>query len=59
MAKRFRDLTEQEILSLAIASEEEDGRIYDDFAAGLQADYPATAEIFRKMRDQEADHRTG
>jgi len=59
MAKNFRDLTEQEILAVAISSEEEDGRIYADFADGLQADYPATAEIFRKMRDEEADHWRG
>lgn len=57
MAKRFVDLTEQEILSVAIASEEEDGRIYADFAKGVEADYPATAKIFLAMRDEEADHR--
>jgi erythrin-vacuolar iron transport family protein len=57
MAKRFIDLTEQEILSVAIASEEEDSRIYADFAKGLEADYPATARIFLSMRDEETDHR--
>ena len=49
MAKAFKDLTEREILALAISQEEEDGRIYGDFADALQAAYPGTAEIFRKM----------
>ncbi len=35
-SKKFRDLTEKEILALAIASEEEDGRIYGEFAEGLR-----------------------
>ncbi|MDQ6766041.1 MAG: rubrerythrin, partial [Verrucomicrobiota bacterium] len=38
MAKNFKDLTEPEILALAISSEETDGRVYADFAAGLRAD---------------------
>ena len=49
MAKNFKDLSEQEILALAISSEETDARIYADFAAGLKADYPATAQIFEEM----------
>jgi len=57
MAKRFKDLTEQEILAVAIASEEEDGRIYADFAEALATEYPATAEIFRGMMAEEANHR--
>ena len=44
MAKNFKDLSEQEILALAISSEETDARIYADFAAGLKTDYPATAQ---------------
>ena len=40
MAKNFKDLSEQEILALAISSEETDARIYADFAAGLKTDYP-------------------
>ena len=43
MLKKFRDLTEREILALAIASEEEDGRIYGEFADALRESYPATA----------------
>ncbi|MDR3564454.1 MAG: rubrerythrin, partial [Negativicutes bacterium] len=36
--RNFDELTEREILALAISSEEEDGRIYLDFAEGLRAD---------------------
>lgn len=55
--KRFRDLTEQEILALAISLEEEDGRIYGDFAEGLREPYPATAKIFDEMQAEESGHR--
>src|SRR2546428_10953951 len=57
VAKNFRDLSEQEILALAISSEETDARIYADFAAGLKADYPATAQIFKEMEAEEDEHR--
>ena len=57
MAKNFKDLSEQEILALAISSEETDARIYADFAAGLKADYPATAQIFKEMEAEEDEHR--
>ncbi|MGD0695908.1 MAG: iron exporter MbfA [Terriglobia bacterium] len=57
MAKRFRDLTAQEILALAITLEEEDSRIYSDFAEGLRETYPATAQILEEMRAEEAQHR--
>src|SRR5712675_1747990 len=57
VAKNFRDLSEQEILALAIGSEETDARIYADFAAGLKADYPATAQIFTEMEAEEDEHR--
>jgi erythrin-vacuolar iron transport family protein len=57
MAKNFKDLCEQEILALAISLEETDARIYVDFAAGLKADYPATAKIFEKMEAEEDEHR--
>lgn len=58
MAKNFRDLTEQEILALAISLEEEDGRIYADFAEGLREAYPATAKVLDEMRAEENHHRT-
>ena len=57
MAKNFKDLTEQEILALAISLEEEDGRIYGDFAEGLRETYPATARILDEMRAEESEHR--
>jgi len=57
MPKKFKDLTEREILALAITSEEEDGRIYGEFADALRDSYPATAEMFEEMRSEEAVHR--
>jgi len=57
MPKRFKDLTEREILALAITSEEEDGRIYGEFADALRESYPATAEMFEEMRAEESVHR--
>ena len=55
--KKFDDLTEQEILALAISLEEEDARIYEDFADGLQVNYPEQAVKFREMRREEDGHR--
>ena len=55
--RNFSDLTEREVLALAIANEEEDGRIYLDIAEGLRQDYPATAKIFTEMAGEEGDHR--
>jgi len=56
--KRFADLTEQEVLALAIANEEEDSRIYRDFAQGLREQYPASAKVFDEMAEEEVHHRT-
>ena len=56
--KRFADLTEQEVLALAITNEEEDSRIYRDFAQGLRQEYPASAKVFDEMADEEIHHRT-
>jgi rubrerythrin len=53
----FKDLGEREILALAVSLEEEDGRIYGEFAEGLRKDFPASARIFETMRDEESDHR--
>ena len=55
--RSFKSLTEQEILALAIALEEEDARIYSDFAEGLRQNYPATAKILDEMREEEDGHR--
>lgn len=57
MPKRFKDLTEKEILALAIGAEEEDGRIYGEFADALRESYPASAELFEEMRSEEVEHR--
>jgi rubrerythrin len=57
MARKFKDLSEREILALAIALEEEDGRVYADFADGLREAYPATAKLFEEMREEEWAHR--
>jgi rubrerythrin len=53
----FRELNEAQLLALAISAEEEDGRIYRDFAERLHADYPATAALFNRMADEESGHR--
>lgn len=57
MARNFKDLSEREILALAISLEEEDGRIYGDFADGLRDTYPASARIFEEMQVEESRHR--
>ena len=56
--KRFSDLSEQEILALAISSEEEDSRIYRGFAEGLREPFPSSAKVFDEMADEEVRHRT-
>src|SRR5579863_677036 len=55
--KKFKDLTEREILALAIQLEEEDSRVYADFADGLKETYPATARVFEDMQVEESRHR--
>ncbi|MGA3295080.1 MAG: iron exporter MbfA [Candidatus Acidiferrales bacterium] len=55
--KNFKDLSEREILALAIQLEEEDSRVYGDFAEGLREDYPATATVFDEMQAEESRHR--
>jgi rubrerythrin len=55
--KRFDDLGEQEILALAIGSEEEDGQIYRAYAARLRADSPHSAALFEAMAEAEDEHR--
>src|SRR5260370_36104359 len=57
MPKAFKALSEQEILALAISSEEDDARIYGDVAEGLRADFPASAAVFDEMRAEELEHR--
>ncbi|MBX9909992.1 MAG: rubrerythrin family protein [Beijerinckiaceae bacterium] len=54
---RFDDLSEKDVLALAIASEEEDGRIYATYAQKLRAAFPASAAIFDAMAEEENEHR--
>ncbi|MBF0511759.1 MAG: rubrerythrin [Candidatus Omnitrophica bacterium] len=54
---RFDDLDEPQLLALAIGAEEEDGRIYRDFAHQFRTDFPATAKLFDSMADEESGHR--
>ncbi len=55
--KRFSELTEQQVLALAIGAEEEDGRIYATYAEKLRKDYPQSAAVFDGMASEENDHR--
>lgn len=55
--KHFRDLSEQEIVALAISSEEDDARIYRSYAETLRADFPASAKVFDGMAQEEDEHR--
>ena len=55
--KKFSDLSEQEILALAISLEEEDERIYADFADALRDNFPATAALLSGMGAEETVHR--
>jgi rubrerythrin len=55
--RSFETLTEQEILALAISLEEEDARVYDDFAAGLAENHPEQSAEFKELRREEDGHR--
>jgi rubrerythrin len=55
--RSFESLSEREVLSLAIALEEEDAKVYDNFAEGLRESYPAQAAKFDEMRRDEEGHR--
>ena len=56
--RQFKDLSEQEVLALAISSEEDDGRIYRWYAQRLRADFPQSAKAFEEMADEEEQHRS-
>lgn len=55
--RSFEDLSEQEVLALAISSEEDDARIYLAYADGLRDQYPQSAKVFEEMAEEEHDHR--
>src|SRR5580692_11984155 len=55
--RSFDSLSEREILALAISLEEEDERVYAEYAEGLRQTFPASAEVFDGMRQEESGHR--
>jgi erythrin-vacuolar iron transport family protein len=55
--RRFADLSEREVLALAISAEEEDSRIYSAYAAKLRADFPDSAAVLDGMAAEEDEHR--
>ena len=56
--RSFDSLSEQEMLALAISSEEDDARIYRAYADGLHNEFPHSAKVFEGMADEEDHHRT-
>jgi len=55
--RNFSELSEREVLALAIGAEEEDGRIYNDLVERMRDDYPSTAKVFAEMAGEESEHR--
>jgi len=55
--RNFDELPEREMLALAIDLEEEDDRVYADYAEGLRTDFPASAAVFEGMRQEDSGHR--
>lgn len=55
--RSFDSLSEEEILALAITSEEEDSRIYLAYADSLREQYPSSAKVFEDMAEVEQTHR--
>ncbi len=55
--RSFSDLSEQEVLALAISAEEDDARIYQAYADMLRERYPASAAVFDEMSEEENTHR--
>lgn len=56
-ARRFLDLSEQEILALAISAEEDDARIYETYANSVRETFPASAALLDGMAEEENEHR--
>jgi erythrin-vacuolar iron transport family protein len=57
MKRRFKDLSAPEVLALAISLEEEDARIFQEFARRLRPNYPKAADALDTMRKEEDSHR--
>lgn len=56
MSRSFNDLGEKEVLALAISLEDEDSRIYRDYAERMKDKYPETASILQTMHEVELSH---
>nr|WP_306266879.1 ferritin family protein [Pararhizobium sp. IMCC3301] len=56
-ARRFLDLSEQEMLALAISAEEDDARIYQSYATKVRDEFPASAALLDGMATEEGLHR--
>ncbi len=55
--RNFDELSEAEVLALAISAEEDDARIYASYAQQLRDAYPKSAAMFDEMADEENTHR--
>ena len=55
--KKLKDLTEAEVLALAVSNEEEDSRIYLTFANRIRGEFPSTAKMFEEMAEEEQTHK--
>ena len=55
--RTFAELSEKEILALAISLEEEHGRVYDEYAHALADNFPSSAKVFKEMAEEEDEHR--
>lgn len=55
--RHFSELSEQEVLALAISAEEDDARIYRSYAERVREEFPATAEMLDGMAEEENRHR--
>lgn len=47
--KKFQDLNDNEILSLAIDNLEEDIKLYDEYSSHFLINYPVTSKMFKQM----------
>jgi rubrerythrin len=57
VSRSFSDLGEREVLALAISLEEEDSRIYRDYAERMKEKYPENASILQTMSEVELSHK--
>ena len=55
--RAFSSLSEQEMLALAISLEEEDHRVFVEYAHAIGEHYPAKAKVFLEIAEQESENR--